>query len=198
MAKNSQQTLQQALERNLFTSLKDRVLFFDGDTVITPDQVYEFAEQEAHARGGNLCVTESTQEIENFNSLVESAAQIIVKQDFRELDLDWNIPEDYLNIDLEQYLADKLGAEIDDMSYNDAVIRAYRVKEELEVYESLDLLPVLRVIIYVINRLCSYKVVWGIGRGSCVASYVLYLIGVHDVDSVLYELDYTDFLRTSD
>ena len=194
----SQKHLQAALDSNLFTTLKDRVLFFDGDTVITPDKVYEYAEQEADPRGCNLCVTESNKEIKDFNALVDAALRINEKKDFRELNLDWNVPEEYLNLDMEQYLAKRFDEETQKLSYDDAVTRAYRLKDELEAYETLDLLPVLRVIIYVINRLCSYKVVWGIGRGSCVASYVLYLIGVHDVDSVLYELDYTDFLRSSD
>ena len=39
------------------------------------------------------------------------------------------------------------------------------------------------------------NIVWGVGRGSSVASYVLYLIGVHKIDSLYYDLDVTDFLR---
>jgi DNA polymerase III alpha subunit len=37
--------------------------------------------------------------------------------------------------------------------------------------------------------------VWGVGRGSSVASYVLFLIGVHRIDSMKYNLDYKEFLR---
>jgi DNA polymerase III alpha subunit len=37
--------------------------------------------------------------------------------------------------------------------------------------------------------------VWGIGRGSSVSSYVLYVLGVHDVDSYAYDLDIGDFLH---
>ncbi len=197
MAK-SLNNLQQALHSNLFTSLKDRVLFFDGDTVITPDQVYSFVEKESDPRGGRLCVTESTPEIESFNSLVNADSKITEKTIFGDLDLDWNIPEEYLTLDLEEYLIDKLDEETSNMSLKEAEIRAYRVKDELKTFENLQLTQVLRVIIYVINTLRSYNVVWGVGRGSCVASYVLYLIGVHDVDSILYELDYTDFLRSAE
>jgi len=39
------------------------------------------------------------------------------------------------------------------------------------------------------------KVIWGVGRGSSVASYVLYLIGVHRVNSMYYNLDVGEFLR---
>jgi DNA polymerase III alpha subunit len=39
------------------------------------------------------------------------------------------------------------------------------------------------------------NIVWGVGRGSSVASYVLYLIGVHKIDSLYYNLDVEEFLR---
>jgi DNA polymerase III alpha subunit len=39
------------------------------------------------------------------------------------------------------------------------------------------------------------NIVWGVGRGSSVASYVLFLIGTHKVDSVKYELDFNEFLK---
>ncbi len=76
--------------------------------------------------------------------------------------------------------------------------RWHRVQAELIMYKELQLLPVLRAIIYVINTLQDKNIVWGVGRGSSVSSYVLYLIGVHDVDSVKYDLDFTDFLRAPD
>jgi len=39
------------------------------------------------------------------------------------------------------------------------------------------------------------RVIWGVGRGSSVASYVLYLLGVHRIDSMYYDLDAGEFLR---
>lgn len=189
--------LQQALESNLFTILDDRIVFFDGDTVITPDKVYDFAgKQVEHDRVGGLCVTELTPEIKQYNRLMKkSHERINVKDTFNDLNLDWNIPEEYLTLNVGQYLMDLIDKEIEQFSDDDAYKRAIRFEQEWETYKKLELIPILRVIIYVINTLRSYNIVWGIGRGSCVASYVLYLIGVHDVDSVEYDLDYTDFLR---
>lgn len=194
-----QQPLQQALDSNLLTILNDRIVFFDGDTVITSDKIYDFVGKGLDVpRVGELCVTESSSEIDQYNTLVDPAQQIRVKETFKGLDLDWNIPEEYLNLHVEQYLLDIIDKEIDKFNDEDGLKRALRFEEELEVYRKLNLIPILRVIIFVINTLRSYNIVWGIGRGSCVASYVLYLIGVHDVDSVEYELDYTDFLRAPD
>jgi len=38
-------------------------------------------------------------------------------------------------------------------------------------------------------------VIWGVGRGSSVASYVLYKLGVHRIDSLFYDLSVDEFLR---
>ena len=39
------------------------------------------------------------------------------------------------------------------------------------------------------------SVLWGLGRGSSVASYVLYLLGVHRINSLYYDLDIKEFLK---
>ena len=39
------------------------------------------------------------------------------------------------------------------------------------------------------------NLIWGVGRGSSVASYVLYKLGVHRIDSIFYDLDPGEFLR---
>jgi len=70
-----------------------------------------------------------------------------------------------------------------------------RVVEELEQYRSRNLYPILRALIYIIDTMRKHKIVWGVGRGSSVASYVLYLLGVHKVDSLKYNLDIKEFLK---
>jgi DNA polymerase III alpha subunit len=66
---------------------------------------------------------------------------------------------------------------------------------ELIMYQERDLFPLLRYMKYLVDTLRKNKVVWGVGRGSSVASYVLYLIGVHRIDSLYYDLDITEFLK---
>ena len=68
--------------------------------------------------------------------------------------------------------------------------------EEIKIYKNLELMDVLATLIYIINTLVDNNIVWGVGRGSSVSSYVLYLIGVHDIDSFKYDLKIEDFLRT--
>jgi len=49
--------------------------------------------------------------------------------------------------------------------------------------------------IYLVDFMRENEIVWGVGRGSSVASYVLYLIGVHRIDSIKFGLDWREFLR---
>jgi DNA polymerase III alpha subunit len=70
-----------------------------------------------------------------------------------------------------------------------------RVCEEMDVYVDRGLTPVLKFMIYLVDTMRANNIVWGVGRGSSVASYVLFLIGVHKIDSMKYNLDYKEFLR---
>jgi len=57
------------------------------------------------------------------------------------------------------------------------------------------MLPLLRYMCYLVDFMRGNDIVWGVGRGSSVASYILYLIGVHRIDSIAYNLDWREFLR---
>lgn len=70
-----------------------------------------------------------------------------------------------------------------------------RVNMEMDLYEQRDLIPLLQLMLYLVDHFRSQNVVWGVGRGSSVASYVLYLIGVHKIDSMRYGLDVREFLK---
>jgi DNA polymerase III alpha subunit len=171
------------------TKLKNRTLWFDGDTSYPSSNIHA-----AFGFDGPVFVDEMSKDVEKFNRLVSHEKQIRVKTENRPFDFKWTIPDEYKNIDVMDYLVSKL----DQQNITDPKelkTRAVRVVKELKLYKQHELLDVLRVLIYVINTLNSNQVVWGVGRGSSVSSYVLYLIGVHDVDSVKYELDIEDFLH---
>ena len=62
-------------------------------------------------------------------------------------------------------------------------------------YEDRGMLNVLCYMVYLVDFMRENKIVWGVGRGSSVASYILYLIGVHKVNSIQYGLDFNEFMR---
>jgi DNA polymerase III alpha subunit len=70
-----------------------------------------------------------------------------------------------------------------------------RVGEELLLFQERDLFNLLRYLKYLVDVMTQNHVIWGVGRGSSVASYVLYLLGVHRINSMYYDLDPHEFLR---
>ena len=97
----------------------------------------------------------------------------------------WHMPQKYYDIDVLQWLLDKCQNNEEKM----------RVVAEYELFEKKQFIKVLQFLIYFIDTLRANNVVWGVGRGSSVASFCLFLIGVHKINPLQYNLDYTEFLR---
>jgi DNA polymerase III alpha subunit len=70
-----------------------------------------------------------------------------------------------------------------------------RVEAELELFAQHGMIDLLFYLKYLVDTMRENKIIWGVGRGSSVASYVLYLIGVHKIDSIKYDLDIHEFLK---
>ena len=70
-----------------------------------------------------------------------------------------------------------------------------RAGQELLMFQERNLFDLLRYLKYLVDVMRDNSVIWGVGRGSSVASYVLYLLGVHRIDSLFYDLDPAEFLR---
>ena len=98
----------------------------------------------------------------------------------------WDMPDEYSSMDIEAWIWKQTPPW--DPQHT-------RVKEELDAFKARDMLDLLRWLKYFVDTCSKENVVWGVGRGSSVASYVLYLIGVHAIDSIKYNLDWQEFLR---
>ena len=97
----------------------------------------------------------------------------------------WHMPEKYYQINVLQWLLDKC--------QNDE--EKLRVQMEYDLFEKKNFIRVLQFLIYFVDTLRASNMVWGVGRGSSVASFCLFLIGVHKINPLLYNLDITEFLR---
>lgn len=97
----------------------------------------------------------------------------------------WLMPEEYSNMDIAQWLLDQCKTQEE----------LQRVGQELLLYQERELFPLLKQLKYIVDTWRNNNIIWGVGRGSSVASYVLYLLGVHKINSIYYELDITEFLR---
>jgi len=97
----------------------------------------------------------------------------------------WHMPEKYYQINVLQWLLERC--------QNDE--EKIRVQTEYELFEKKKFIRVLQFLIYFVDTLRANNIVWGVGRGSSVASFCLFLIGVHKINPMLYNLDITEFLR---
>lgn len=171
------------------TQLKDRILWYDGDSTMPEYDIIRMVSSGVSVSG--LFVDEVSPDIQQYNALVSKSERITVKSVATVDPKRWIIPEPYASMDPVEHVL-KLA---DNVSDADKLGRLARVGEELVLYEDLGLIEILKVLIYIINTLQTNNIVWGVGRGSSVSSYVLHLIGVHDVDSYAYDLPIEDFLH---
>lgn len=97
----------------------------------------------------------------------------------------WHMPREYKDIDIAEYI---LG-----LCDNEAELQ--RCGEELLLYQERDLFNLLCYLKYLVDVMTTNQVIWGVGRGSSVASFILYKLGVHRINSLFYNLDVHEFLR---
>jgi DNA polymerase III alpha subunit len=97
----------------------------------------------------------------------------------------WFLPDTYKDFDIAKYV---IG-----LCETDSELQ--RVGEELIMFQERGLFPLLRYMKYLVDTMRANNIVWGVGRGSSVASYVLFLLEVHRINSMYYDLSITDFLK---
>ena len=97
----------------------------------------------------------------------------------------WHMPNEYKELDIAEYILS--------LCTTDAELQ--RVGQELLLYHERDLFNLLRYLKYFVDTMRANKVLWGLGRGSSTASYVLFLLGVHRINSMYYDLAIEEFLK---
>ena len=97
---------------------------------------------------------------------------------------DWFMPDEYKTLDIENFLVNQCSKE-----------NHQRLIEEILLFRQYNMIDLLRYLKYLVDTMRKHNIVWGVGRGSSVASYCLYIIGVHKIDSVKYNLDIKEFLK---
>ena len=179
----------------MYTSLTDRKLWFDGSTTVDPSVLLDLVKRKRNL--DNVFVSSINTELDKYNKLVGVDKRITVKPHCNDLDFSWNIPQKYKTLDVVDYIVTKFYSEFhfDGLTVAEIEKRELRIAQELELYKQHNLYNVLRLMVYIIDTFKTHNIVWGVGRGSSVSSYVLYLLEVHDIDSVEHDLDIEDFIK---
>jgi len=124
--------------------------------------------------------------LEQVPELVEYAFTDMTVEEFDQMKQNsWHMPDEYKNLDIAEYI----------LGLCDSDVKLQRCGEELLLFQERNLFDLLRYLKYLVDTLRANNMIWGVGRGSSVASYVLYLLGVHRIDSMFYDLDAREFLR---
>ena len=160
------------MQSKLQTELRDRVLFYDGTTAWTKTNLLDKILKDG---------IDGIFTYEKVGGIPQKTLCGPLPKS------EWLIPDEYQNRGIYADILAKAG-EISEEAVD-------RVHMELELFEERDMIHWLRVLLYIKETMEAEGIVWGVGRGSSVASYVLYLMGIHSVDSLKFNLDIREFLR---
>ena len=149
-----------------------------------------------HVDKVHVVLCDANDDVDKFNAAMEEQG-FDKLQKYIPLDVDqktfdgvcqgeWFMPDEYKALDVYSFVMNKAGDDLAELE---------RVEEELAQFKVRRMNNLLRYMIYLVDFMRENNIVWGVGRGSSVASYVLYLIGVHRINSIQYDLYWREFLR---
>jgi len=98
---------------------------------------------------------------------------------------EWHMPDEYRQRDIAKVVLAQCKTEPE----------LQRAGDELLKFYDAGLFSLLQYCKYLVDTMRSNNIIWGVGRGSSVASFVLYLIGIHRINSLYFDLDFSEFLR---
>jgi DNA polymerase III alpha subunit len=167
--------------------IKNRDIKEEGQVVLSDDAIVEAL------FSSNLlenCAANDSVSVQNFNKWanaydIEEIPVITNQVDHSKNQNTWKMPKKYKELDIISHL----------YSLCNTQTQLDRVNAELSLYTERNMLDVLRYLVYLVDIMRENNVLWGLGRGSSVASYILFLLKIHRVDSIKYNLDITEFLK---
>ena len=140
---------------------------------------------------------ESSADVKLFNKIMEDLRGGIQINEYQPMNIEqeefdgilqneWFMPAKYKNLNIEEYLSTRVSIKSPEWKV---------VSEELAEFKKRNMYPLLQFLVYLVDFMRENNIVWGVGRGSSVASYVLYAIGIHKINPIQYGLDWREFLR---
>ena len=125
-------------------------------------------------------------ELENAPELIQyNKLDMTLEQFDNQMQSNWLMPEQYKTMDIAQYVLNQCQGEAE----------LQRAGKELLLFQERDMFVLLRYLKYLVDTMRENNIVWGVGRGSSVASFVLFLLGIHRINSLYYDLSIDEFLK---
>lgn len=166
-----------------------------GRIILTEEEIFQSLYSGVVKDFNNIFVESDV--VERFNKSKNlNADSFDIIQPYEELDCsiekfdqtyqkEWFIPEEYKSFPIKEWLIKQC----------DSDTKLDRVTKELSLFQKHNMIDLLVYLKYLIDTMRTHNILWGVGRGSSVSSYILYLIGVHKIDSIKYDLDINEFLK---
>jgi len=110
---------------------------------------------------------------------------ITVEQFDRDNQSNWFMPETYQTMDIAKWLVEQCTKQ-DQLD---------RIDLELKYFLEYNMMDLLRYLKYLVDTMRDHNILWGVGRGSSTASYCLYLIGIHKIDCLNYQIPIEEFFK---
>jgi DNA polymerase III alpha subunit len=124
--------------------------------------------------------------LENIPNLKQYTNSTISLEEFDRLNqTKWHMPKEYYEFDIAKWVLDQCKNETE----------LQRAGDELIKFQERNMFVLLQYLKYLVDTMRKNNVVWGVGRGSSVASFVLFIIGIHRINSLYYDLSIDEFLK---
>jgi DNA polymerase III alpha subunit len=124
--------------------------------------------------------------LENIPNLKQYTTSAISLEEFDRLNqTKWHMPKEYYDFDIAKWVLDQCKNESE----------LQRAGDELIKFQERNMFILLQYLKYLVDTMRKNNVVWGVGRGSSVASFVLFIIGIHRINSLYYDLSIDEFLK---
>ena len=168
--------------------LKNRTINEDGIVIQNSESLFESLFVNPNAI--NNSYSEDTQDIQEYNKWAKIYNYPKIKTQIEEINHNsrqglWSIPTKYKDLDIESYILNLCMSDQD----------KFRVIYELKEYKQRNLYSLLRYMVYLRDVIKENNIIIGVGRGSSVSSYILFLLGIHRVNSLKYILEIKEFLK---
>lgn len=132
------------------------------------------------------CEITNTLNIDNFPKLQKYTDSTLSVEMFdKDQQSNWLMPQQYKEMDIAKWVLEQCKDEAE----------LQRAGQELLLFQERNMFPLLQYLKYLVDTMRNHNIVWGVGRGSSVASFVLYLIGIHKINSLYYDLPIEEFLK---
>jgi DNA polymerase III alpha subunit len=124
--------------------------------------------------------------LENIPNLKQYTTSSVSLEEFDRVNQSkWHMPKEYYEFDIAKWVLDQCKTEAE----------LQRAGDELIKFQERNMFVLLQYLKYLVDTMRKNNVVWGVGRGSSVASFVLFIIGIHRINSLYYDLSIDEFLK---